>query len=313
MKLVEDHAGGDPMTERKWVRRSLRHLSKDLRKQGHAACPNTTSRLLRKRKFSLKSNRKGQTGPSHPDRNTQFQNIQQKRELFTAAGLPVVSVDAKKKELVGNFKNPGVAWRQKSEAVNTYDFIRDAQCRATPYAIYDVNRNRGAVAVGTSADTARFAADGLEHWWRGDGRRAYPQAKQMLLLADGGGSNGHRSRLFKTSLQRFADIYGMTLTVCHYPTGASKWNPVEHRLFSHISINWAAQPLRTLETMLACIRGTTTRTGLRVSAWLNNKLYPTKIKVPNAEMKSLNIERLPICPEWSYIIRPRSTPTASGP
>ena len=177
MKLVEDHAGGDPMTERKWVRRSLRHLSKDLRKQGHAACPNTTSRLLRKRKFSLKSNRKGQTGPSHPDRNTQFQNIQQKREQFTAAGLPVVSMDAKKKELVGNFKNPGVAWRQKSEAVNTYDFIRDAQCRATPYAIYDVNRNRGAVAVGTSADTARFAADGLEHWWRGDGRRAYPSRR----------------------------------------------------------------------------------------------------------------------------------------
>ena len=134
-----------------------------------------------------------------------------------------------------------------------------------------------------------------------------------LLLADGGGSNGHRSRLFKTSLQRFADIHGVALIVCHYPTGASKWNPVEHRLFSHISINWAAQPLRTLETMLACIRGTTTRTGLRVSAWLNNKLYPTKIKVPNAEMKSLNIERLPICPEWSYIIRPRSTPTASGP
>ena len=313
MKLVEAHTGGDPMTERKWVRRSLRHLSDELKKQGLGVCPNTAARLLRKGKFSLKSNRKGQTGPPHPDRNLQFENIQQKRGQFTAAGLPVVSVDAKKKELVGNFKNSGVAWRQKPEAVNTYDFIHDAQCRATPYAIYDVNRNRGAVAVGTSADTARFAVDGIQHWWCGAGRRAYPQAKQMLILADGGGSNGHRSRLFKASLQQFADACGVALTVCHYPTGASKWNPVEHRLFSQISINWAAQPLRTLETMLACIRGTTTRTGLRVSAWLNDKIYPTKIKVPNAEMKSLNLQRLPICPKWSYIIRPRLAPTASGP
>ena len=310
---MEGHTGGDPMTERKWVRRSLRHLSDDLGKQGLRVCPNTTARLLRKRKFSLKSNRKGQTGPPHPDRNKQFQNIQQNRAQFTDAGLPVISIDAKKKELVGNFKNVGVAWRKKPEAVNTYDFIREAQCRATPYAIYDVNRNRGTVAVGISADTARFAVDGIQHWWQRDGCRAYPQAKQMLILADGGGSNGHRSRLFKASLQRFADLCGIALTVCHYPTGASKWNPVEHRLFSQISINWAAQPLRSLEIMLACIRGTTTRTGLRVSAWLNDKIYPTKIKVPNATMKSLNLERLPICPNWSYIIRPRLVPTATGP
>lgn len=313
MQLVEGHVGGDPMTERKWVRRSLRHLSGDLSKLGHAACPNTTARLLRKRKFSLKSNRKGQTGPPHPDRNTQFENIQQQRQQFTAAGLPVISVDAKKKELVGNFKNPGAVWCRKPQAVNTYDFLHDAQCRATPYAVYDVNRNRGTVAVGTSADTARFAADSIEHWWLRDGRAAYPQAKDMLVLADGGGSNSYRSRLFKVSLQRFADAYGVALTVCHYPTGASKWNPVEHRLFSHISINWAAQPLRTLETMLACLRGTTTRTGLRVSAWLNNTIYPTKIKVPNAEIKSLNLQRLPICPKWSYVIRPRPMNSASGP
>lgn len=313
MQLVESHAGGDPMTERKWVSRSLRHLSADLAKLGHAACPNTTARLLRKRKFSLKSNRKGQSGPPHPERNIQFQNIRQQREQFTVAGLPVVSIDAKKKELVGNFKNPGVAWRQKPEPVNTYDFIHDAQCRATPYAAYDVNRNRAAVTVGTSADTARFAADGIEHWWRSDGRHAYSQARHILLLADGGGSNGYRSRLFKTSLQRFADVYGVALTVCHYPTGASKWNPIEHRLFSHISINWAAQPLRTLKTMLACIRGTTTRTGLRVSAWLNNRAYPTKIKVPDAEINSLNLERLPICPKWNYIIRPRLVGMAADP
>ena len=299
------------MSGRKWVRRSLRHLSGDLSKQGHRACPNTVGRLLRKQHFSLKSNRKGQTGPSHPDRNLQFEHIQFQRDAFAARGLPVVRVDAKKKELVGNFKNPGVAWRQKPEAVNTYDFIHDAQCRATPYAVYDTRRNRGTVAVGTSADTAQFAADCLDHWWRKEGRQAYPQAKEMLILGDGGGSNGHRSRLYKSSLQAFANQNHVAVTVCHYPTGASKWNPVEHRLLSQISINWAAQPLRTLDTMLHCIGGTMTQTGLRVKAWLNPKIYPTKVKVSNAHMKSLNLQRLPICPAWSYTIKP--IPNPAGP
>ena len=188
------------MTGRKWVRRSLRHLSRDLLKQGHQACPNTVGRLLRKQDFSLKSNRKGQSGQSHPDRDRQFRHIQRRQKQFTAAGLPVVSVDAKKKELVGNFKNTGVAWCRKPESVNTYDFIRDAQCRATPYALYDPGRNRGMVAIGTSADTAQFAADSIERWWRQEGRLAYPHAGELLVLADGGGSNGHRSRLFKLSL-----------------------------------------------------------------------------------------------------------------
>jgi hypothetical protein len=296
------------MTGRKWVRRSLRHLSEDLDRQGHQACPNTVGRLLRQQQFSLQSNRKGYSGRSHPDRDLQFRHIQRQREQFTAAGLPVVSVDAKKKELVGNFKNPGVAWRQEPDAVNTYDFIHDAQCRATPYAVYDVQRNRGMVAVGVSADTAQFATDCLHHWWRKDGCQAYPQARQLLVLADGGGSNGHRSRLFKSALQQFVNHSGLAVTVCHYPTGASKWNPVEHRLFSQISLNWAGQPLRSLDTMLNYIRGTRTATGLRVRAWLNPKTYPTKIKVSDAQMKSLNLQRLPTCPAWSYTIQPKSFP-----
>jgi hypothetical protein len=299
------------MTGRKWVRRSLRHLSGDLHKQGHRACPNTVGRLLRKQKFSLKSNRKGQSGKAHPDRDRQFRHIQQQRERFAAAGLPVVSVDAKKKELVGNFKNAGATWCRKAESVNIYDFIHDAECRATPYALYDPTRNRGMVAVGTSADTAQFATDSIAHWWQQEGRQAYPRAKQLLVLADGGGSNGHRSRLFKSSLQQFANQSRVAVTVCHYPTGASKWNPVEHRLLSQISINWAGKPLRSLSAMLGYIRGTMTETGLRVRAWLNTRKYPKKVKISDAQMKSLNLQRLPTCPDWSYTIRPLSQ--RSGP
>ena len=293
------------MTRRKWTRRSLRHLSEDLAKQDHQACPNTVGRLLRQQGITPKANRKDDTGPSHPDRNLQFEHIQQQREEFARKGLPSVSIDAKKKELVGNFKNPGVAWCKEAQSVNTYDFIHNAECRATPYGLYDMARNRGMVAVGTSADTAQFATDSIRHWWQHEGSQAYPKAKRLLILADGGGSNGHRTRLFKTSLQQFANDSELSLTVCHYPTGASKWNPVEHRLFSQISINWAGKPLRSLSTMLGFIRGTVTQTGLRVRAWLNEKTYPKKVKVSNAEMKSINLERLRTCPKWSYTIQPQ--------
>jgi len=221
---VKDHAGGHPITGRKYVRRSLRHLSSDLRKQGHSACPNTVGRLLRKQDFSLKANIKRLSGKPCPERNLQFLHIQKLREAFSRAGLPVLSVDAKKKELVGNFKNHGQAWCDEPESVNIYDFIHDAQCRATPYGLYDPQRNRALVCVGTSADTAEFAVDCLDRWWTTQGRRAYPNAKQLLLLADGGGSNGHRPRLFKRQLQWWADRTGVAVTVCHYPTGASKWN-----------------------------------------------------------------------------------------
>jgi hypothetical protein len=203
------------------------------------------------------------------------------------------------------------AWREEAESVNTYDFIHDAQCRATPYGIYDTRANRGHVCVGTSADTPAFAVDALADWWRNHGKRHYPQAKELLLLSDGGGSNGCRPRLWKRSLQQWCDRSGLSVTVCHYPTGASKWNPVEHRLFSAISRNWAATPLRTLGTMLACLRGTKTQSGLKVTAQMNERTYPTKIKVSNQEMKSLNLQRHSTCPLWNYTLSPRAT--ASGP
>jgi len=311
IRLAEEHAGGDPMTPRRWVRRSLRTLSGDLKQRGHRACPNTVRRLLRGRGFSLRSNVKRLTGPPHPDREAQFQHIALQRQAFAKRGCPVLSVDAKKKELIGNFKNPGQAWRRQPESVNTYDFIHDALCRATPYGIYDTRANRGHVCVGSSADTAAFAVDALADWWRSSGRRIYPQTHDVLLLADGGGSNGYRVRLWKRSLQDLADRTNLSFTVCHYPTGASKWNPVEHRLFSHISHNWAGVPLRTVDTMLACLRGTRTETGLRVTAHHLDRTYEARIKVSEREMKGLSLERHDVCPKWNYTIHPR--PSASGP
>jgi hypothetical protein len=309
--LVEDRTGGDPMGRGKWVRRSLRKLSGDLGRQGHPACPNTVRRLLRAGRFGLRANVKRLCGPPHPQREQQFQHIAQQRQSFLAAGQPVLSIDAKKKELVGSFKNPGRTWARQPEPVNTYDFIQDAQCRATPYGLYDLAATRGAVGVGTSADTAEFAVDCLAAWWERTGRQSYPDARQILLLADGGGSNGHRCRLFKRQLQGWSDRTGLAVTVCHYPRGASKWNPIEHQLFSQISVNWAGVPLRTVDTMLACIRGTSTATGLRVDAWLMDKSYPTKVKVSNAEMNGLILQRSPTCPDLNYTLRPR--PTAAAP
>jgi hypothetical protein len=301
---VQDHTGGDPMGQGKWVRRSLRALSRELGQREHPACPNTVRRLLRDHDFGLRSNIKRLSGPPHPDREAQFQHIQQQRRAFAEKGLPVLSIDAKKKELIGNFKNAGHAWATQGQEVNTYDFIHQARCRATPFGIYDVNRNCGHVCVGTSADTGAFAVDAVQGWWEAQGRQVYPQADEILILADGGGSNGYRPRLFKRELQRLADTSGLSVTVCHYPTGASKWNPVEHRLFSAISINWAAQPLRSLDTMLNCIRGTHNDGGLTVTARLNDKTYQTQVKVTDREMQGLNLQRHEVCPAWNYTIRP---------
>ena len=310
IRLIPDHTAGDPMNDSKWVRRSLGHLSDDLAKQGHQASPNTVGRLLRGQGITPKANRKDHAGPSHPDRNLQFEHIQQQREAFAAAGLPAISVDGKKKELVGNFKNPGAAWCGKAQRVNTYDFPNDAECRATPYGVYDLKRNCGMVAVGTSADTGQFAVDNIEHWWDHEGLEAYAKADKLLILADGGGSNGHRPRLFKSDTAKIFQPKRPGDHRLSLPHRRSKWNPIEHRLFSQISINWAGKPLQTLLVMLALIRGVTTKTGLRVSTWLNPKTYEKKVKVSNAEMKALNLERLPVCPKWSYTIRPQ---LPSGP
>ncbi len=297
---------GDPMSEQKWVRSSLRHLSKRLEGLGHLASPPTVGRLLRKLGYSLRVNvKKQEANGAHPERQQQFEVLESQKEIFQMAGWPIISVDTKKKELIGNFKNAGQAWGQEAEAVNVHDFPQDALLRAVPYGIYEVNSNRGSVYVGSSADTPEFAVAAIARWWEEEGRRRFPQATKLLILADAGGSNGYRPRSFKQQLQeQVCDRYGLSVTVCHYPTGCSKWNPIEHRLFSQISLNWAGKPLRSLDTMLNAIRGTVTRTGLRVRAALLDGTYQKGQKVSNAQMQQLNIEHYSVCSQWNYTIRP---------
>lgn len=295
------------MGETKFVRRSLSALSTELAGHGLSACPTTVARLLRAEGYSPRINVKRFTGPAHPDRDRQFRNIEEWIAVFEELGRPIISVDGKKKELIGNFRNAGAVWCDEPEEVNVYDFIADAECRATPYGIYDVTAGRGHLQVGTSADTPAFAVEAIRSWWARYGCKRYRGADELLILADGGGSNGHRPRLWKAALQeQLADRYGLHVTVCHYPTGASKWNPVEHRLFAPVSINWAGQPLRTLEAMLGWVRGTEVG-GAGVTASLDRATYPTKVKVPDAVMRRLDLERHGDCPEWNYTISPRRT------
>jgi len=295
------------MGKTKFVRRSLAAISAELGGQGHPACPTTVARLLRAQDYSPRINAKRFTGPDHPDRDRQFVNIQDWIDIFRGLGQPIISVDGKKKELVGNFKNPGATWRREPEEVNVYDFPSDAECRATPYGIYDLLAGRGHVCVGTSSDTPAFAVEAIGTWWSRYGCKRYRGANEILILADGGGSNGHRPRLWKTSLQeRIADRYGLHVTVCHYPTGASKWNPVEHRLFGPVSINWAGQPLRSLDILMGWVRGTEVG-GVGVTASLDRATYPTKVKVSKERMGRLDLERHEVCPDWNYTIGPRGT------
>jgi hypothetical protein len=306
--LVAPETAGDPMGGPKWVRSSLRTLSARLTAAGHPVSPPTVGRLLKNLKYALHVNaKKSEASAAHPDRAAQFDYIAQQRAAFTAAGRPIISVDTKKKELIGNFKNGGRAWSRAAEVVNVHDFLQQGLGRAVPYGVYDVTHNRGTVYVGSSGDTAQFAVDALAQWWQTTGRRSFPQADHLLILADGGGSNGSRSRLWKQQLQeQLCDARGLTVTVCHYPTGCSKWNPIEHRLFGPISLNWAGVPLRTWETMLALIRGTTTTTGLAVQAVRCEGVYDTGRRVSAAEMAALNLTPHDVCPSWNYTLRPRS-------
>jgi hypothetical protein len=306
LALLVDETGGDPMKKQKWVRLSLARLSELLAEQGHALDPKTVRRLLRKLEFSLRANRKRFTGPPHPDRDRQFRYIARQKRRFLEAGWPVISVDTKKKELIGNFKNAGRSWCREAEEVNAYDFRTDASGRACPYGIYLVHQDRGYVYVGESADTPQFAVDAIASWWKTYGRRLFPNAPKLLILADSGGSNGCRPRLWKVRLQeQLADAFGLDVTVCHYPRGGSKWNPVEHRLFSYISINWAGKPLRSWLILLGYIGDTTTETGLKVKAVLLPGKYKTGTKVSDAEMQQLRLQRHKTCPSWNYTIKPR--------
>jgi hypothetical protein len=307
LDLVASETAGDPMTEHKWVRSSLRSLSARLSQVGHTVSAPTVSRLLKGNDYSLRVNAKEKDPRSQPpERDAQFRYLEAQKQDFITSGDPIISVDTKKKELIGNFKNAGQAWRQEADAVNVHDFLSDSQGRVSPYGIFDVQRNAGVVYVGLSADTPAFAVEAIARWWQDHGRQAYPEATRLLILADGGGSNGYRPWLWKEQLQsQLSDAMGLSITVCHYPTGCSKWNPIEHRLFSQMSINWAGQPLRTVETMLGLIRGTTTQTGLQVSAHVLEGVFETGKKVSNAVIKALNMTRHAICPRWNYTIRPR--------
>jgi len=305
-ELLASEIAGDPMTEQRWVRSSLRQLRTKLKEAGYQASLPVVSRLLKQMGFSLKRNKRKEFRPECPLREEQFQYIALQRQTFRAAGLPIVSVDTKKKELIGDFMNNGQAWCKDAAEVRAHDFPSLAVCRAVPYGIYDVTKNEGYVFVGTSTDTPEFAVDALVRWWESGGCVAYPGAAQVLVLADSGGSNGYRSRAWKHQLQeRVSDQRGLTVTVCHYPPGCSKWNPIEHRLFSYISLNWAGKPLRTLEMMLGYIRGTSTATGLSVKAFRQEGFYRKGQKVTQEGMDSLHLHPHSVCPEWNYTLSPR--------
>ena len=283
------------------MRSRLRALSKKLDRR---ACPTTIGRLLRDQKYGLRSHRKVlHTGQSHAERDRQFRYIHERRQDFRRGGDPRISVDTKKKELIGPFKNAGQTWRREAERVNDHDFPSDATGRAAPYGVYDPERNEGHVCVTTSHDTADLAVDAIQDWW-GLNRAHYPNAKRLMIEADSGGSNGARSRRYKKRLQEFADQSGLEVTVCHYPPGSSKWNPIEHRLFSQISATWSGYVLSTLLILLGFIRRTTTATGLKVTATHFDRIYQTGLKVSKVEFKAIQLTRHEICPQWNYTIRP---------
>ena len=306
-ELIEPATRGDPMQPLLWTTRSLRNLVKELGKKGHKVCPTVVGDLLRRMGYSLQANSKTREGNQHIDRDAQFHYINTQAKTFLAAHEPVVSVDTKKKELVGNFKNNGKEWRPNGtpELVNIHDFIDPKLSRAVPYGVYDITNNVGWVSVGTDHDTAAFAVSAVRRWWRTMGRKRHPKAKRLMITADAGGSNGYRVRLWKVELQKLADELKLTITVCHLPPGTSKWNKIEHRLFSFITINWRGKPLRSYRTIVQLIAATTTDTGLKVRAELDENKYPEGVKVSDAQMAAINLSRHAFHGDWNYTIAPR--------
>jgi Rhodopirellula transposase DDE domain len=309
--LVEPATRGDPMQPLLWTTRSLRNLVRELAKNGHKVCPTVVGDLLRGMGYSLQANSKTREGDTHIDRDAQFHYINAQAKTFLAAHEPVVSVDTKKKELVGNFKNNGAEWRRKGtpELVNIHDFIDPKLRRAVPYGVYDITNNVGWVSVGTGHDTATFAVNAIRRWWRAMGRKRYPKAKRLMITADGGGSNGYRVRLWKIELQKLADELKLPITVCHLPPGTSKWNKIEHRLFSFITINWRGKPLRSYRTIVQLIAATTTATGLKVRAELDETKYPKGVKISDAQMAAINVSRHEFHGDWNYTISPHNKRT----
>ena len=308
-KLVEATTRGDPESPLRWTCKSLRTLAGELAVRGHSVSYPKVGDLLRELGYSLQANRKMLEGTDHPDRNAQFEFINDQTGHRLAAGNPVISVDTKKKELVGAYKNNGTTWRPegKPELVKVHDFIDKELGRANPYGVYDVASNTGWVSVGTDHDTASFAVETIRRWWNTMGRQRYPAATELMITADGGGSNGSRVRLWKLELQRLADEINIPIHISHLPPGTSKWNKIEHRLFSYISMNWRGQPLISHEVIVNLIAGTTTRKGLKVHAELDESSYPSGIKVSDAEFEKIRITRNSFHGEWNYRIDPSAS------
>jgi hypothetical protein len=305
--LVAPATRGDPMRPLLWTSRSLRHLVTELARKGHNVSATVVGDLLRGMGYSLQANSKTREGDQHIDRNAQFEYINRQAKGFLTANEPAISVDTKKKELVGNFKNNGREWRPQGtpELVKVHDFIDPKLSRAVPYGVYDITNNVGWVSVGTDHDTASFAVHAIHRWWRTMGKKRHPKAKRLMISADGGGSNGYRVRLWKVELQRLADDLKLPVTVCHLPPGTSKWNKIEHRLFSFITMNWRGKPLRSYRTIVQLIAATTTNAGLKVRAELDQRKYPKGLKVSDAQLAAVNISRHSFHGDWNYTISPR--------
>ena len=308
--LIDPVTRGDPMSPLRWTSKSIRALTAALRENGHLVSDFVVRRLLRERGYSLQANVKTAEGAQHADRDAQFEYLNDQATAHLASGDPVISVDTKKKELVGAYKNGGREWQPtgEPEPVKVHDFLDPTLGKANPYGVYDVGANIGWVSVGTDHDTAAFAANTIRTWWHQAGNTRYPKASRLLICADGGGSNGYRTRQWKTELAKLAAATGLTITVCHLPPGTSKWNKVEHRLFSHISMNWRGRPLTSHEVIVETIAATTTNTGLTVHAELDRATYPTGVKIPDQEMKDLEtksiLTRHDFHGEWNYTLHP---------
>jgi transposase len=307
--LLESTTRGDPESPLRWTCKSVRQLTEELKRMKHSISHQVVADLLHCLGYSLQGNRKTKEGSNHPDRNAQFEHLNRKVKWCLGRRQPVISVDTKKKELVGDYSNKGQEWRPKGnpEKVRVHDFVDKELGRATPYGIYDLGANSGWVSVGMDYDTAEFAVETIRRWWRTMGQPAYPKATRLLITADGGGSNGSRLRLWKLELQKLADETGLRIVVSHFPPGTSKWNKIEHRLFSYISQNWRGKPLRSFEAIVSLIAATTTKTGLKVHAELNTESYQPGIKVSDEELERINIHRDKFHGDWNYEIRPRIT------
>ena len=307
--LIEPTTRGDPESPLRWTCKSTRKLANELQGQGFRIGDRKVAALLHPLKYSLQGNAKTIEGNDHPDRNAQFEHINAQTKKFLGQGSPVISVDTKKKEAVGKFSNGGQEWRPQGQPEETllHDFPDPELGKAVPYGVYDVGRNQGWVNVGIDHDTAEFATDSILSWWKHMGCKAYPEATRLLIMADAGGSNGNRSRLWKVGLQRLADLTGLHIHVSHFPPGTSKWNKIEHRMFSFITQNWRAQPLVSYETIVHLIGNTKTQMGLKIKAKLTRKKYPKGIKVLNAEMATLNLKPAKFHGDWNYLLRPHGS------